>query len=102
MLSTDCGCVTRTSHVRCEREAVESRSPPSLYMMEATLVAAVVTQQDEALADELRRDALVVDVSSADVMRVPPAHRVYVFCLDASLANVLAERIAEWNKGRAG
>jgi DNA-binding response OmpR family regulator len=70
--------------------------------MEATLVAPVVTARDHELAAELRRDALFVDVSSADVMREAPTERVYVFCLDASLANVLGDRIAEWSSGRAG
>lgn len=70
--------------------------------MEATLVAPVVTANDYSLADELRRDALFIEVSSADVMREAPAERVYVFTLDASLAHVLAERIVEWGKGRAG
>ncbi len=70
--------------------------------MEATLVAPVVTANDYALADELRRDALFVDVSSADVMRAVPAERVYVFSLESSLAHVLAERIVQWAGGRAG
>lgn len=71
-------------------------------MLHATIVAAVVTPNDHALADALRRDALYIDVCSADVMREVPAERVYVFSLDRSLAHVLAERIVEWGKGRAG
>src|SRR4051812_2399219 len=70
--------------------------------MEATLVAPVVTANDHALADELRRDALFIQVSSADVMRETPADRVYVFSLETSLAHVLAERIVQWGQGRAG
>src|SRR5690242_3690461 len=70
--------------------------------MEATLVAPVVTAGDYALADELRRDALFIEVSSADVMREVPATRVYVFSLERSLAHVLAERIVQWAGERAG
>jgi len=68
----------------------------------ATIVAAVVTQEAFALARELRRDALQVDVTSADVLRQPPERRVYVFCCDAALAVVLAERIVAWGHGDAG
>jgi DNA-binding response OmpR family regulator len=70
--------------------------------MEATLVAPVVTANDYALADELRRDALFIEVRCADVMREVPAARVYVFCLERSLAHVLGERIVQWAAGRAG
>lgn len=70
--------------------------------MQATIVAAVVTEEAFALARELRRDALHVDVTSADVLRQPPDRRVYAFCCDAALAVVLAERIVEWANGHAG
>lgn len=71
-------------------------------MLHATIVAAVITSRDQTLAEELRRDALHIDVCSADVMREAPADRVYVFSLDTSLAHVLAARIVDWGKGRAG
>jgi DNA-binding response OmpR family regulator len=70
--------------------------------MEVTLVAAVITAEDHALADALERDAIHAYVSSADVMRDVARARVYVFCFDASLAVVLADRIVEWGAGRAG
>ena len=68
----------------------------------ATIVAAVVGPQIHSLADELRRDALQIHVSSADVMREPAEARVYIFCFDAALAVVLAERVVQWGSGRAG
>lgn len=71
-------------------------------MSQATIVAAVVTEQAHRLAEDLRRDALVVDVTSADVLRQPAEQRVYVFCCDAALAVVLADRIVSWGGGRAG
>jgi DNA-binding response OmpR family regulator len=61
-----------------------------------------VTAATHALADELRRDAVHVDVSSADVLRDTAGARVYVFCCDAALSIVLADRIVEWAGGRAG
>lgn len=61
-----------------------------------------MTSDSHALASELRRDALLVDVASADVLRQPAERRVYVFCCEAALAVVLAERIVEWGRGYAG
>src|SRR5262245_36930028 len=71
-------------------------------LVHVTLVAAVVTPATHVLADDLRRDALQVDVDSADVLREPAENRVYVFCCDAALGVVLAKRIVEWSEGRAG
>ena len=70
--------------------------------MHATIVGAVVSAQMHTLAEDLRRESLRIDVSSADVMREPSEPRIYVFCFDAALAVVLAERIVEWGRGRAG
>jgi hypothetical protein len=70
--------------------------------LRVTIVAAVVTPATHTLADDLRRDSLQVEVSSADVLREPAVARVYVFCCDAALAIVLADRIVEWGGGRAG
>jgi hypothetical protein len=70
--------------------------------LQATIVAAVVSPQIHSLADELRRDALLIDVSSADVMRDDAEPRIYIFCFDAALAVVLAERVVQWGGGRAG
>jgi hypothetical protein len=70
-----------------------------------TIVAAVVSPATHAVAAELRRDSLHVDVGSADVLRGAPAPSVYVFWFDAALGVVLADRIVEWAGGsdlRAG
>jgi DNA-binding response OmpR family regulator len=60
------------------------------------IVAAVVSPATHALAADLRRDSLRVEVSSADVLRAAPAPAVYVFWFDAALGVVLADRIVEW------
>jgi DNA-binding response OmpR family regulator len=73
-----------------------------LPALQATIVAAVITPEAHRLAGELRRDALQIDVASADVLRQRAEGRVYVFCCDAALAVALAERIVEWSEGRAG
>jgi DNA-binding response OmpR family regulator len=63
---------------------------------QVTIVAALVSPATHALAAELRRDALHVEVSSADVLRAAPTRIVYVFSFDAALGVVLADRIVEW------
>ncbi|NVB84484.1 MAG: response regulator transcription factor [Kofleriaceae bacterium] len=80
----------------------EDGTPQEAPALQVTIVAPVVTAATHTLADELRRDSLHVDVSSADVLRETAAARVYVFCCDAALAIVLADRIVEWGGGRAG
>ena len=80
----------------------EDGSPQEAPVLQVTIVAPVVTTETHALAEELRRDSLHVEVSSADVLRETATSRVYVFCCDASLAVVLADRIVEWGGGRAG
>ncbi len=71
----------------------------------AILVAAVPTEHAHRIAAELRRDALVVEVAAADVLRAPPRAPVYVFCFDAAHGVALAEPIVAWAckvKRRAG
>ncbi len=70
--------------------------------LRATIVAPVITPDAHRIANELRQDALVVEVTSADVLRQPPDDRVYVFWCDAALAVVLAERIVQWGNGTCG
>jgi DNA-binding response OmpR family regulator len=61
-----------------------------------TIVAALVSPATHALAGELRRESLAVEVSSADVLRSPPDNVVYAFWFDAALGVVLAERVVAW------
>jgi len=71
------------------------RSPPHV-----TLVAAIASPDVERIANELRRDTLVVELVTADVLRGRPSSSVYVFCFDAVHATALAGPVAEW--ARAG
>jgi DNA-binding response OmpR family regulator len=71
-------------------------SPDSSEPPHAILVAAVPTQEAHRMAAELRRDALVVEVAAADVLRAPPRASVYVFCFDAVHGLALAEPIVAW------
>jgi hypothetical protein len=67
------------------------------------LVAAVPSADVERIAQELRRDSLLVDLVTADVLRTPPGAGVYIFCVDAVHAVALAQPIADWAaKGEHG
>jgi len=63
---------------------------------QVTVVTVVASPATVTLANDLRRDAIRVDVATADVLRAPPVGSVYLFCLDAAIAVVLAERIVQW------
>jgi DNA-binding response OmpR family regulator len=69
---------------------------PESSFPHVTIVAAVIVPATHALANELRRDSLRVEVCDADVLRSPPGGAVYVFWFDAALGVVLADRIVAW------
>jgi DNA-binding response OmpR family regulator len=60
------------------------------------IAAAVVAPAIEALAVELRRNALTVEVATADVLRDPPGAATYLFAFDAAIGTALAPRIVAW------
>ena len=62
----------------------------------ATIVVAVMSAAANRVAAELRRDALRIDLATADVLRNPASSLVYVFWFDAALGVVLADRIVGW------
>ena len=66
---------------------------------QVTVVTVVTTPATVSLANDLRRDAIRVEVATADVLRAQPVGPVYLFCLDAAIAVVLAERIVQWATG---
>jgi DNA-binding response OmpR family regulator len=69
-----------------------STAPAEVFLIAAAPSADTV----QRLAIELRREALRVDVATADVLRSPPAATVYVFCFDAAIAIAVADRVAAW------
>jgi DNA-binding response OmpR family regulator len=74
----------------------DDASSADAVQLHVTIVAAIVSPATHALASDLRKDSLRVDVGNADVLRSPPAPTLYVFCFDAALGVVLADRIVEW------
>ena len=72
------------------------RSRAELLAPRVVIAAAVVTPAIHALALELGRHALVVDVASADILREPPVLATYLFTFDAAIGTALAPRIVTW------
>jgi DNA-binding response OmpR family regulator len=74
----------------------EDANQREVAVPQVTVVTVVTSPTTAGLAGELRRDAIRVEVAAADVLRTPPSGFVYLFCLDAAIAVVLAERIVHW------
>lgn len=60
------------------------------------IVAAVVAPAIHALAGELRRNSLAVEVATADILREPPSAATYLFAFDSAIGTALAPRIVAW------
>jgi DNA-binding response OmpR family regulator len=63
---------------------------------QVTVVVIVTTPAITTLADELRRDAIQVDVGTVELLRSIPEAPVYLIVLDAAMSGVLAEQIVAW------
>ncbi|HEY5948412.1 MAG TPA: response regulator transcription factor [Kofleriaceae bacterium] len=63
---------------------------------QVAVVAALVSPLAQTLSDAMTREALHVEVTTADVLRDPPRSIVYLFLLDASLAIAFADPIVKW------
>jgi len=64
--------------------------------LQVVLVAASVSLLVRTLSDAMGREALRVEVTTADVLREVPRPIVYLFLLDASLAIAFADPIVAW------
>jgi DNA-binding response OmpR family regulator len=60
------------------------------------VMTVVSTTTSQHVVDELRRDAVQVDLVTADALQAPPVFPVYVVSIDAAIARVLADRIVAW------
>jgi hypothetical protein len=63
---------------------------------QVTILVVVATPAIANLPDELRRDAIQVDVGNVEMLRSRPTASVYLVCLDAAMTGLLADRFAEW------
>jgi len=61
-----------------------------------TVVTVVATPSMQHLVAELRRESMQVEVATASVLDHEPVDPVYVVCLDAAFARLLAERFVSW------
>ena len=72
------------------------RSRPELQPPRVVIAAAVVAPAIHALARELARHSLTVEVATADILREPPIAATYLFAFDAAIGTALAPRIVAW------
>lgn len=63
---------------------------------QVALVAAQVSPLARTLSEAMQREALRVEITTADVMRQPARPIVYLFLLDAPLAIAFADPIVKW------
>lgn len=64
--------------------------------MSVGLITLVTTSTAQELVNELRRNAMVVEVMTTQVLRNPPSLPVYIVSVDAAIAGLLAENIVSW------
>jgi len=60
------------------------------------VIAALVSPLARSLADAMTREALNVEVTTADVLRQPARPIVHLFIFDSSLAIAFADAIVQW------
>lgn len=70
--------------------------PPTAVTPQVALVAAQVSPLTKTLSEAMTREALRVEITTADVLRQPPRPIVYLFLLDAPLAIAFADPIVKW------
>lgn len=68
----------------------------AIQPLHVTVVTIVTTSSAQRLVDELRREAMRVDVVTAAVLDRAPVDPLYVVSLDPAFARILAERFVAW------
>ena len=76
---------------------VESEStPPAIEPLRVDVMTFVTTAAMHAVVAALRRDAMRVELVTADALQHPPCASVYVISLDVALAGIVAEKLVAW------
>ena len=70
----------------------------TLEPIRVAVVTLVTTRTTQDLVAELRRNAMVVDVVTAEVLHVTPELPVYIVSVDAAIATVLADKVVAWGQ----
>lgn len=60
------------------------------------MVTVVMSAATTALITELRRDVVQATIGSIELLHAPAETGVYLWCLDAAIASVLADQIVAW------
>jgi DNA-binding response OmpR family regulator len=70
-------------------------SPP-LDQLRLTVVTIVTTATTQAIVEELRREAMFVELATASVVDAPPTCPLYVVSLDPAISSVVADKLVLW------
>ncbi|MEO8701573.1 MAG: response regulator transcription factor [Kofleriaceae bacterium] len=68
----------------------------TLEPVRVAVMTLVTTTTTQAVVAELRRDAMHVEVVSAEVLHDAPRLPVYIISIDAGIASVLADKLVAW------
>lgn len=71
-------------------------SLPTLEPLRVTVVTLVTTPNTQAVVAELRRDAMHVELRTADILDAPPQAPVYVVSTDPATSETLADKLVAW------
>ncbi len=73
-----------------------SDAPLPLEPVRVGVITLVDTANTASIIVELRRDAMQVELVTADALHSPPVMPVYIVSVDPPIAGVLADRIVSW------
>jgi DNA-binding response OmpR family regulator len=69
---------------------------PVLEPLRVTIVTLITTPSTQAVAAELRRGAMQVELRTAEILEEAPQAPVYVVALDPATSSTLADRLVAW------
>jgi DNA-binding response OmpR family regulator len=71
-------------------------SAPAIAPLRVAIMTLVTTPTTQAVVDELRRHAIVVEVVASDALRAPPTVPVYIVDATSAIAGVVGDKIVAW------
>lgn len=78
--------------------ALSSDEPASeIAPVRVGIVTVVTASSVQAIADELRRASVHVEIAKIEVLRAQPRLPLYLFCFDPAIGNALADKIVAWS-----
>ncbi len=70
-------------------------SPP-LDQLRLTVVTIVTTATTHSIVEQLRREAISVELETASVVDAPPTCALYIISLDVAISSVVADKLVLW------